>query len=160
MNNKNKMNKIVYILLVLFIYNTNGIAQNKKSIDLNWQTDFAKAKKLASSENKGILIYFTGHDRTDSCQMLNEDFFYTEKFQNIAKNHLILVRVNSDLRNSAVSNDQKKKNTALSKQFYQSVHPTVVLTDANGKLIGKIESYNYLRDTSKHYALLDRAIEK
>lgn len=135
-------------------------AQNNKSIDLNWQTDFEKAKELASSENKHILIYFTGYDRGDSCQMLNEDFFYTEKFQKIAKKYLILVRVNAHLRQDAISDDQKKKNASLSKQFSQKVHPTVVLTDAKGKLIDKIESYNYLRDTSKHYELLVKVVKE
>lgn len=140
--------------------NLDVLAQNKKSIDLNWKTDFEIAKKLASSEDKNILIYFTGYDRTDSCQMLNEDFFYTEKFQKIAKEHLILVRVNEPIMQNAISDDQKKKNAVLSKQFKQRIHPTVVLADADGNLIGKIESYNYLRDTSKHYALLEKAIKK
>ena len=149
-----EMRKIAYILFLIMFCTFTTNAQNKKSIDLNWQTDFEKAKELATAENKHILIYFTGYDRTDSCQMLNEDFFYTEKFQKIAKQYLILVRVNAHMMADAITNDQKKKNLVVSKRFNQNVHPTVVLTDADGNLIGKIESYNYLRDTSKHYALL------
>ncbi|MET2985151.1 thioredoxin family protein [Aureibaculum conchae] len=154
------MRKIAYIIVLVLICSVTLTAQNKKSIDLNWQTDFEKAKELATSEDKHILIYFTGYDRTDSCQMLNEDFFYTEKFQKIAKEHLILVRVNEPMREDAISDQQKKKNAILSKQYHQKVHPTVVLADAEGKLIGMIESYNYLRDTSKHYGLLEKVVEE
>jgi len=154
------MRKIAYILLLALIYTSIVNAQNNKSIDLNWQTDFEKVKVLASSENKHILIYFTSYNRGDTCQMLNEDFFYTKKFQKFAKQHLILLRVNEPMRQDAISDDQKKKNETLSKQFDQKVHPTVVLTEADGKLIDKIESYNYLRDTSQHYALLNKIIKK
>ena len=154
------MKKIAYIIVLVLICSVTLTAQNKKSIDLNWQTDFEKAKELATSEDKHILIYFTGYDRTDSCQMLNEDFFYTEKFQKIAKEHLILVRVNEPMREDAISDEQKKKNATLSKKYHQKVHPTVVLVDAEGKLIGMIESYNYLRDTSKHYGLLEKVVEE
>ncbi len=153
------MKKIACILFLFLNWTMIANAQNNKSVDLNWQTDFEKAKGLAIAENKHILIYFTSYDRGDSCQMLNEDFFYTEKFKKIAEKYFILVRVNAHLRQDAISNDQKQKNAILSKQFNQKVHPTVVLTDAKGKLIDKIESYNYLRDTSKHYALLDKVIK-
>lgn len=153
------MKKIAYILFLMLVCTSIASAQNNKSIDLNWQTDFEKAKELASSENKHILIYFTGYDRSDSCQMLNEDFFYTKKFQMIAEKYLILVRVNAHIRKDAISDDQKKKNSILSKLFNQKVHPTVVLADAEGNQIDMIESYNYLRDTSKHYALLDKIVK-
>lgn len=152
------MKKLVYILL-LMIYTISVNSQNERSIDLNWKTDFEKAKEMATAEGKYIIVYFTGYDRTDSCQMLNKDFFYTEKFKNFADKNLILVRVNTHKREDAISDEQKIKNAQLSKLFNQKVHPTVVLTDADGKLIDKIESYNYLRDTSKHYALLAKVFE-
>lgn len=160
MNEYLKMNRIRYILFFTLLFIATLNAQNKKSIDLNWQTDFEKAKELATNEGKYIIIYFTGYDRTDSCQMLNEDFFYTEKFKNFADKNLILLRVNTHMREDAISDDQKLKNAQLSKLFNQKVHPTVVLTDADGKLIDKIESYNYLRDTSKHNDLLSKVVKK
>ncbi len=153
------MQKIVkkykLILLIVIFITISSNAQHKKSIDLNWQTDFEHAKQLAASENKNILIYFTGYDRISSCNLLNKDFFYTEKFQKIAQKNLILVRVNTPKRENAISEDQKEKNILLSKQYQLRVHPTVVLTNAKGKQLGKVESYNYLHDTSKHYDLIE-----
>ena len=148
-----------YILLLLFISTTNLTGHAQKSIDLNWQTDFEEAKQLASAQNKLILIYFTGSDWSQSCQRLNKDFFYTSKFQEIAKKSLILVRVNSPRRTGLISGLQENKNLKLKNRYNQKVFPTVIITDATGKKIGMLESYNYLHDTSKHYALIDNALK-
>jgi len=50
-----------------------------------------------------------------------------------------LVRVNSPKREDAISEEQKHKNAILSKQYDQKMHPTVVLTDAKGKQLGKLK---------------------
>jgi len=154
------MKRFVFILFFLAVGLTTVNSQSKKSIDLNWHTDFENAKELASSQNKSILIYFTGSDWSRSSKMLNKDFFYTEKFQKIASENLILVRVNSPRRSNLISNLQQTKNQKLSKTYHQKVYPTVVLTDANGKQLGIVESYNYLHDTSKHYALINKVVKK
>lgn len=154
------MNKTKYILLffIAIIFVTSNAQQ--KSIDLNWQTDFEKAKQLATNQDKLILIYFTGSDWSQPCKMLNKDFFYTEKFQKIAAKNLILVRVNSPRRPGLISQFQKDKNLKIKKQYNQKVLPTVVLTDAKGNTLGTIESYNYLHDTSKHYNLIEKQLKK
>ncbi len=151
--------QILYIVFFLIV-TVDTVNGQKKSIDLNWQTDFEEAKQLASKQNKLILIYFTGSDWSQPCKMLNKDFFYTEKFQKIAAKNLILVRVNSPRRPDLISGFQKDKNLKLKKQYNQKVLPTVVLTDANGTSLGMVESYNYLHDTSKHYDLIDGALKK
>jgi len=153
------MKKFGYILLLLLFSFADSNAQ-QKSIDLNWQTNFEEAKQLASSQNKLILIYFTGSDWSQPCKRLNKDFFYTEKFQKIAQQNLILVRVNSPRRPDLISSLQKDKNLELKKQYNQKVLPTVVLTNANGNTLGKVESYNYLHDTSKHYNLIEKGVKE
>jgi len=152
-----KIFRHIYLLLLVSTLYIN--AQNEKSFDLNWQTDFEVAQKLASSQNKLILVYFTGSDWSQSCKRLNEDFFYTEKFQKTALKNLILVRINSPRRTGLISNFQENKNLELKKQFNQKVFPTVIITDATGKKLGVLESYNYLHDTSKHYALIENALK-
>ena len=149
--------KYILLLIIIIIANNNVIAQ--KSIDLNWQTDFEEAKQLADSQNKLILIYFTGSDWSQSCKRLNTDFFYTEDFQELAQKYLILVRINSPRRSGLISGFQESKNLDLKKRYNQKVFPTVVITDAEGKQLGMLESYNYLHDTSKHYELIERALK-
>ena len=149
--------KYILLLIIIIIANNNVIAQ--KSIDLNWQTDFEEAKQLADSQNKLILIYFTGSDWSQSCKRLNTDFFYTEDFQELAQKYLILVRINSPRRSGLISGFQESKNLDLKKRYNQKVFPTVIITDAEGEQLGMLESYNYLHDTSKHYELIERALK-
>ncbi|HHC80773.1 MAG TPA: thioredoxin family protein [Flavobacteriia bacterium] len=151
--------QFLYSILFFAIAISNVYGQ-KKSIDLNWQTDMAEAKKLATAQGKLILIYFTGSDWSKSSKMLNKDFFYTEKFQKIAAKNFILVRVNSPRRPDLISNLQKDKNLELKKKYGQKVIPTIVLTDAKGNSLGMLERYNYLHDTSKHYKLIEDVLKK
>ncbi len=153
------MKKFKYILLLITIIIANNNVLAQKSIDLNWQTDFEEAKQLADSQNKLILIYFTGSDWSQSCKKLNTDFFYTEDFQDLAQKYLILVRINSPRRSGLISGFQESKNLDLKKLYNQKVFPTVIITDAEGKQLGMLESYNYLHDTSKHYELIERALK-
>ena len=153
------MKKFKYILLIIIIIIANNDVLAQKSIDLNWQTDFEEAKQLADSQNKLILIYFTGSDWSQSCKRLNTDFFYTEDFQELAQKYLILVRINSPRRSGLISGFQESKNLELKKRYNQKVFPTVIVTDAEGKQLGMLESYNYLHDTSKHYELIERALK-
>ncbi len=152
------MKQIIILILFLISIVSHSNAQ-QKSIDLNWQTDFEKVKQNAIAENKLILIYFTGSDWSKPCKLLNKDFFYTKKFKEATQDDFILVRVNSPRRPDLISTVQIDKNLALRKQYHQKVIPSVVITDANGKLISSIESYNYLHDTSKHYNLIEQALK-
>ena len=148
---------IMWVLLLVFSLST--IAQ-EKGIDLNWQTNFETAKETANKDKKLILIYFTGSDWSAACKNLNKDFFYTEKFKKLADENLVLVRVDAPRRPDLISELQEHSNQELSKQYNQKVYPTVVLVNPAGEKIGMIESYNYLHDTSKHYALINNALRK
>jgi len=153
------MKKIICIVF-LSIITAVSIDAQQKSYDLNWQSDFEQAKTMAKNQNKLILIYFTSSDASTASKKLNEDFFYTEKFKTIADTNLILVRVNAPRRSNLISEFQKNNNQKLSGKYNQKIIPTVILTDANGKNLGMIESYNYLHDTSKHYGLINKALKK
>jgi len=153
------MRKIKY-LLFLIVFTTITAFSQQKAIDLNWQTDFEKVKQDAQAENKLILMYFTGSDWSKPCKLLNKDFFYTKKFKEATQNDFILVRVNSPRRPDLISTAQLDKNLALRKLYNQKVFPSVVITNAKGKQIGSVESYNYLHDTSKHYKLIEDSLQK
>jgi thioredoxin-related protein len=152
------MKKVVLVVLFIVVSSTMIFAQ-QKSYDLNWKTDFEEAKAVAQQENKLVLIYFTGSDWSSACKKLNKDFFYTEKFKKLSDENLVLVRVDAPQRPNLISDYQTNSNQGLSKKYNQKVYPTVVIVDANGKKLGMIESYNYLHDTSKHYALINNALK-
>ena len=151
--------KIIALLLTLFL-GLHAIGQ-KKGYDLNWQSNLEQAKTLAKTSNKLILIYFTSSDAsTSASKSLNQDLFYTEKFKKLSDENLVLLRVNIPRRTNLISELQKSSNQELVARYGQKVIPTVVLCNAEGQKIGMIESYNYLHDTSKHYALINDALKK
>ncbi len=136
-----------------------GFAQ-KGAFDLNWQSDIEQAKSMAQDQEKLILIYFTSSDATSTAsRSLNSDFFYTRKFKELADKHLVLLRVNLPRRSNLISEVQRSSNNKLSVLYNQKVIPTVVICDGAGNKLGMVESYNYLHDTSKHYALIEEAIK-
>jgi len=147
-------------MLLISLLGSQYFFAQRKSIDLNWQTNFEEAKKQASKDDKKILIYFTGSDWSSACKNLNKDFFYTEKFKKIATASFILVRVDAPRRPNLISELQSSYNRKLSKTYDQKVYPTVVMVDSTGTKLGMIESYNYLHDTSKHYELLAKVLRK
>lgn len=153
-----KMKKVVFVVLFIALSCTMVFAQ-QKSHDLNWKTDFEEAKVVAQKENKLVLIYFTGSDWSSACKKLNKDFFYTEKFKKLSDENLVLVRVDAPRRPNLISDYQTSSNQNLSKKYDQKVYPTVVLVDAKGEKLGMVESYNYLHDTSKHYAMINDALK-
>ena len=154
------MKKIQVIVIIAVFFVSIQLFAQKKGYDLNWQTNFETAKELAEKDEKLILLYFTGSDWSKASENLNKDFFYTEKFKKLADKHLVLMRVDAPRRRNLISEFQTSSNDSLSKKYHQKVYPTVVLTDAEGKELGKIESYNYLHDTSEHYGLIEKALKK
>ena len=154
------MNQLkVIVVLIALVLGINSFAQ-KTGYDLNWLSDIEQAKTLAKNESKLILVYFTSSDASNASKELNKDLFYTAKFKKLSDENLVLVRVNIPRRTDLISDFQKTSNRKLSDRYHQTVIPTVVLCDANGEKLGMIESYNYLHDTSKHYALINKALKK
>ena len=154
------MKRIIGIAVLCLAFYSQPFFAQKKGIDLNWQTNFEVAKKTAAINKKVILLYFTGSDWSSACKNLNKDFFYTEKFKEIAEKNLILVRIDAPRRPNLISELQASYNNQLKKKYDQKVYPTVLLVDALGTKIDMIESYNYLHDTSKHYEMIIKATTK
>jgi thioredoxin-related protein len=69
---------VIAILITQFFY-----AQDNHS-DLNWLTDFTKAKILAQKEHKPIIMLFTGSDWCPPCKAMHKDLFPNKEFQKLA----------------------------------------------------------------------------
>lgn len=157
------MKKIFLFLTIIFLHISILNAQEDvTNNDLNWISNFEVAKKLATTQNKPILIFFTGSDWCGICKMLDKDFLSTDKFKGISSEKLILYKADFPRRTDLVPLDQKAINETLSTKYSKTrskrVFPTIVLIDANGNELGFIESYNYIHDTTRHYGLLDNVL--
>lgn len=156
------MNKLLLLLTILFFQFNNLNAQEHKSNQLNWIANFDDAKEIAHSQNKPILIFFTGSDWCGICKVLNKDFLKSEKFTQIANEKLVLYKADFPRRTDIVNEQQKLVNIKLDNKYSKTRNkrsfPTIVFINAKGVELGYIESYNYIHDTTRHFGLLKKVL--
>jgi protein disulfide-isomerase len=107
------------------------------SADVNWLTDYAAAKAKAKSDNKLVLLDFTGSDWCGWCKRLNAEVFSKPQFQEYAAKNLILVELDFP-RAKAQTDAVKKQNTQLASQYQIEGFPTVIVLNAEGKKVGEL----------------------
>ncbi len=96
--------------------------------------------KQAKSENKLVLLNFTGSDWCPSCIRFHRDVLSTEKFASYANGKLQLVKVDFP-RHTPQPDEQRRANDALAAQFLVDAFPTYVLLDSSGKELGRQVGY-------------------
>jgi protein disulfide-isomerase len=105
-----------------------------------WLTDLPKAQAQAKSENKIVLMDFTGSDWCGWCIKFKKEVLDTPEFQDYAAKNVVLVEL--DYPNKKPQTDElKKANAALKDQYKISGYPTLVVLDQNGKEIGRQVGY-------------------
>ena len=104
-----------------------------------WQTDFEKAKSEAKTENKFILLNFSGSDWCGPCIRLHKEIFDSEVFTKYADENLVLVNADFPrLKKNMLSKEQQKQNDALADKYNtDGAFPLTLLLDADGKVIKK-----------------------
>ena len=101
-----------------------------------WLTDLPKAQAQAKAQNKMILMDFTGSDWCGWCIKFKKDVLDTPEFQEYAAKNLVLVELDYPQKKQQ-SDDLKKANAALQKQYNVDGFPTLVVLDKNGKEVGR-----------------------
>ncbi len=119
------------------------VATSAAAFAADWETDYAKALALAKSQNKRVLLDFTGSDWCGPCIQLKKQVFSRPDFRAYADNNLVLVEIDYPQRKKQ-SDELKKQNEKLSKQYGidEKGFPTVVLLDPAGKVIREFTGYD------------------
>lgn len=102
----------------------------------NWQTDFDAAIKTAQTEDKLVLLSFTGSDWCGPCIRQHENVFATRLFADYASNHLSLVSVDFP-RRSPQPEKIRVANNALAERFRVAGFPTIILLNGGEKELGR-----------------------
>ena len=63
-----------------------------------WQENFDEAKKIASEQDKNIIIVFSGSDWCAPCIKLDKNIWQSEAFKKEANEEWVLVKANFPLR--------------------------------------------------------------
>jgi protein disulfide-isomerase len=108
--------------------------------DAVWREDFPGALKQAQSDNKLVLLDFTGSDWCPWCIKFDQEVLSTGKFAAYAASKLELVKLDFP-RSTPQSDDLKRANAILAKQFSVDGYPTYVLLNADGKELGRQVGY-------------------
>lgn len=140
------------ILAILILVSNCGLAQN-------WQTDFEEAKKIASDQNKNIIIVFSGSDWCAPCIKLDKNIWQSEAFKNEAAKEWVLVKANFPRKKAnELSKEQTEYNRKLAEKYnIEGSFPLVVILDKSGKVLGKMGFKNV---SPEEYITMIHALEK
>ncbi len=108
--------------------------------DANWLTSFPEAAQQASNEGKLLLLDFTGSDWCGWCMKLDAETFSRPEFIKYAGENLVLVQIDFPMH-KALSDELKKANRALKKQYKVEGFPTVVVVKPDGKVLWEQTGY-------------------
>jgi thioredoxin-related protein len=111
---------------------------------VEWTTDFAKAKTEASTNNKYILLNFSGSDWCGPCMKLKKEVLDSEDFLKFAETKLVLVRADFPRsKKNKLSPELTKHNEGLAEKYNnEGKFPLTVLIDANGNVVKSWDGYN------------------
>jgi len=106
----------------------------------SWGTELSAALNQARSENKLVLLDFTGSDWCGWCIKFDKDVLSTDKFAGYAKSKLVLVKLDFP-RHKEQDAALKQNNQELQKRFSVHGFPTFLLLNAAGKELGRQVGY-------------------
>ena len=112
-------------------------------INGDWLTDFNEAREISRSENKKILLNFSGSDWCGPCIQMKKEVFETEVFRNFARENLVLVRADFPrLKKNQLEKSLKLQNESLAAKYNPyGKFPYTVLLDSDGKVIHEWDGF-------------------
>ena len=102
-----------------------------------WLTDYAKALAQAKTQNRPVLIDFTGSDWCGWCMKLDKEVFSLEDFKSYAAQKLVLLKIDFP-RRKPLPAAEAAQNQKLANQFNVQGFPTVVVLKPDGTKAGEL----------------------
>jgi uncharacterized protein YyaL (SSP411 family) len=115
--------------------------ESKPAAELPWQTDLPKAQAQAKSENKLVLLDFTGSDWCVWCVKLDTDTFSKPEFADYAKKNLVLVKLDFPQKVKLPADLQKANDALAAKYNPEGIFPTLIAMKPDGTVVWKNEGY-------------------
>jgi thioredoxin-related protein len=126
------MKKIIVLFLLISSFSFSQKNEN-----------FSQKLELAKTENKNVLLYFSGSDWCAPCVKFKKFIINTPEFQIFAKENLVIY--NADFprlsKNKLAKEVEKENETLADKYNSKGIFPLILLLDAEGNVIKKWEEY-------------------
>lgn len=134
--------KRAFILLV-FISTSFAYSQN-------WATSFSEAQEASKTQEKPIILVFSGSDWCAPCIKLDTDIWQSSEFINYASEHYILYKADFPRRKgNQLSEEIVAENRNLAEQYNSKGYfPLVVVLNSNSEVLGET---GYQKVTPKAY---------
>ncbi|MBE7693324.1 thioredoxin family protein [Tenacibaculum finnmarkense] len=135
--------KKIFLTLVLILgaqisfAQEHTVAHQAESQKIQWESSFNTAIEKSKSENKPILVFFTGSDWCHPCKRVDKELFETMKFKNFSDGNLIFYKADFPRNRDLVSVAAKKENEELQYRYGINAFPTVVVVNSKGNVLGK-----------------------
>lgn len=111
--------------------------------NLPMASSYEQAIEQAKTTNQTIVLLFTGSDWCHWCKVLEQDYISNNAFSQALRGEFLFVRI--ELPRSQVI----EYNRELMKRFNVSGLPTLVVLDANGRVLGRS---GYLKMSPQQFA--------
>ncbi len=124
-----------------------------------WNTNLEETLIQARKNKKPVLVYFTGSDWCGPCKALKKDFFESEKFvQKASEFNLVIIDIPRRL--DIVSPEQLDYNKEkLSQLNPQKKFPTLIVLNAKGKELNRINGYSAQGTPDSYFKFLEEILE-
>lgn len=107
------------------------------------QKSFTNSLETAKSENKKVLLYFSGSDWCAPCVKFKKFIVNTPEFQTFASENLVLY--NADFprlsKNKLAKEVEKENETLADKYNSKGLFPLILLLDTEGNVVKKWEEF-------------------
>jgi thioredoxin-related protein len=125
----------------------------------NWKTNFEDAKVQAATENKNIVLVFSGSDWCGPCIKLDKNIWQSDAFKKESAKKWVLVRADFPKKKAnQLSDELTTSNKNLAEKYNKEGNfPLVVVVDSNGKVIGKM---GYANVEPEDYITILHGLEK
>lgn len=127
-----------FIILTIMLFTSFSFAGDK------WFNNYDDAQKIASAENKNILLYFSGSDWCRPCILLKKKVFETDEFKKFASEKLVLAMFDFPAKEKNKPGPEQEKHNEKMAELYnpEGNFPQIVLLNKDGKKIVEIVGYS------------------
>ena len=108
--------------------------------ETRWLSDYNKAVEQAKTENKSLLMDFTGSDWCPWCMRMDKEVLQTKAFKDYAAKNLVLMLVDFP-QSKQLSQKVQDQNAELQKKYGADGFPTFILVGKDGKVLGEQVGY-------------------
>ncbi len=125
----------------------------------NWKNNLEEAKSIASTENKPIILVFSGSDWCGPCIKLDRNIWQSDEFKKEANSKWVLVKADFPKKKAnQLSEAQTKINKFLAEKYNPNGNfPLVVVLDKDLKVTGMT---TYKNISPEEYITLLHSLEK